>query len=418
MSSLIPAPAAQAPAEKATSALIAGLAGAPASFKAVALGCLNLQDGEFIATLPNGRRLSFGQPNAPVLAEMIIKDYAFARRVLIHGDIGFADGYMAGEWQTPDLSALLCLLSANTERIRKMFRGNLLARAAHMMGHLMRENTRSGARQNILAHYDLGNRFYGLWLDKTMTYSAARFDAAPKGDLTEAQLAKYRAIARHMDLKPGETVLEIGCGWGGFAEVAAKEFGAKVTGLTLSDEQLAFAQARMQRQGLNDLVDLRLQDYRDVQGAFDKVASIEMFEAVGEKYWPAYFGKIHDVLKPGGRAGLQIITIRDDLFESYRSRVDFIQRYIFPGGMLPSVPRLQQEVAQAGLSWKAMDAFGQNYADTLAEWARRFNAAWAEIKPLGFDERFKRLWQFYLSYCEAGFRTARTDVVQVALARD
>lgn len=403
-------------AERATPALIARLK-APASFKACCMASLNLHGGRLVIVLPDGRRLAFGDAEQPVFT-LQVKDYAFARRVLSGGDIGLAEGYMAGEWDTPDLSAILTFLNSNVERIIGVFRGKSpMARVANFLKHFSRENTREGSRKNILAHYDLGNRFYAKWLDGTMTYSSARFDRTQCKDLDTAQLEKYRTLARHIDLKPGEHVLEIGCGWGGFAEVAAREFGARVTGLTISDEQHAFATERMQRAGLTDKVEIRLQDYRDVRGPFDKVASIEMFEAVGEKYWPAYFAKIAEVLKPGGRAGLQIITIRDDLFERYRSRVDFIQRYVFPGGMLPSLQRLDEESSRAGLRRETVDRFGISYAETLAEWGRRFRGAWGEIRPLGFDERFKRLWQFYLSYCEAGFRTGNTDVVQIALAK-
>jgi cyclopropane-fatty-acyl-phospholipid synthase len=402
--------------EKANPAIIAALAGAPASFKAVAFACLNLKNGQMLARLPNGRQWLFGPEGSGPVSHLHIADYGFAKRCITDGDIGFAEGYMAGEWDSPDLAGLLTYLSDNADRIRRIFRGDTLRRFAHWLSHMKRENTLKGSRENILAHYDLGNEFYAAWLDPTMTYSSARFDA-PGQDLSDAQIAKYRAIAQMIDLKPGEHVLEIGCGWGGFAEVAAKEFGARVTGVTLSDEQLAFAQARMQREGLNERVDLRIQDYRVVDGAFDKIASIEMFEAVGEKYWPAYFSKVASVLKPGGRAGLQVITIRDDLFEDYNSRVDFIQRYIFPGGMLPSIGRFKQEVDRAGLKLADMTAFGQSYADTLARWAERFKAAWGEVQKLGFDERFKRMWLFYLGYCEAGFRSQRTDVVQAALVR-
>jgi cyclopropane-fatty-acyl-phospholipid synthase len=282
--------------------------------------------------------------------------------------------------------------------------------------HRRRENTRTGSKRNILAHYDLGNRFYEAWLDRSMTYSSAKFDAQV-ADLESAQQAKYRALAEHLALKPGDHVLEIGCGWGGFAEFAARECGARVTGITISDEQLHYARERMRRAGLESQVEIRSQDYRDVQGQFDKVASIEMFEAVGEKYWPAYFAKIAAVLKPGGRAALQIITIKDELFQHYSGRVDFLQRYIFPGGMLASLERLKEETAKAGLAWRKAEAFGQSYAETLAEWARRFAGKWEDIRALGFDEKFKRLWLFYLGYCEAGFRTGRTNVVQLELTK-
>jgi len=249
-----------------------------------------------------------------------------------------------------------------------------------------------------------------------MTYSSARFER-PGQPLSEAQRNKYASLARQIELGPDNHVLEIGCGWGGFAEFAAREIGAKVTAITISPAQHEFAQRRLFEQGLAERAKVRLVDYRDVEGRFDRVASIEMFEAVGEAYWAGYFRKIHEALSPGGRAGLQIITIRDELFAHYRRRADFIQKYVFPGGMLPSERRLKEETERAGLEWRDIVRFGQNYADTLAEWRDRFDAAWDEIKGLGFDERFRRLWRFYLGYCEAGFRTERTNVVQLSLSR-
>lgn len=401
--------------ERASSLLIASL-DAPASFKAVCFAALNLTEGQLVMALPGGRRLSFGDATAPeTLLE--VKSYAFAKRVISGGDIGLGESFMLGEWDTPHLSAVLTLLSANADRIMKVFRGNPLTRLMNVFGSLSRENTRAGSRRNILAHYDLGNSFYESWLDETMTYSSARFDRAPCASLADGQRAKYRALAETMQLRPGDHVLEIGCGWGGFAEFAATAFGARVTGLTISDEQFAFATARMQRAGLSERVSILKTDYRDIVGQFDRIASIEMFEAVGEKYWPTYFSRIHDLMKPDGRAGLQIITIRDELFEGYRSRVDFIQKYVFPGGMLPSMERLEVVTKAAGLRIDDLQSFGESYADTLAAWNKRFIGAWDRVRPLGFDERFKRLWRFYLSYCEAGFRTRRTDVVQFALSR-
>lgn len=406
-------PSGEAPL-RATSGLVAGLK-APASAKAVLLALLQLKGGSAAIALPDGRVLLFGDGSGPQV-DFRIRSYHFARRVLKNGDIGFAEGLMAGEWESNDLSALLTLLASNVERFTRLLEGGPLGKAVHWLRHLSNANTKSGSRRNILAHYDLGNAFYSAWLDASMTYSSARFDAQVR-DLEAGQRAKYKALAEHLDLKAGDHVLEIGCGWGGFAEFAAREYGARVTGITISDEQLAYARARMEKAGLTDRVEIRRQDYRDVEGQFDKVASIEMFEAVGEKYWPAYFAKIANVLKPGGRAGLQIITIRDELFDTYRKRADFIQRYVFPGGMLASVERLREETTKVGLVWREVEAFGQSYADTLAEWAKRFKAKWTDIHALGFDERFKQLWLFYLSYCEAGFRTGRTDVVQLELAK-
>ena len=390
---------------------------APAAFRtALRVAVENWAVGTLTFVLPSGKPLRIDGKTAGADAVIRIHDYRFIRRALASGDIGFAEGYMAGEWDTPDLSAVLEAFSQNFDRLTALVRGNPLMRAVNGLYHLFHRNDRRGSRKNIHAHYDLGNAFYSRWLDPSMTYSSALYEA-PNQPLDQAQHAKYAALARSIDLGPGQHVLEIGCGWGGFAEFAAKEVGAKVTGVTISQAQYDFARQRLFNQGLTEKADIQLIDYRDVQGRFDRVASIEMFEAVGEEYWPTYFSKIRDVLTPGGRAGLQIITIRDELFASYRSHTDFIQRYVFPGGMLPSEQRLRQETTAAGLAWTGVTRFGQNYADTLAEWARRFEAAWDDIRAEGFDERFRRLWRFYLSYCEAGFRTERTNVIQLGLAR-
>jgi cyclopropane-fatty-acyl-phospholipid synthase len=393
------------------------LADAPMTFRvALRIIAKNWTLGSLTFVLPSGRELFIGGRESGPDARLIVRDFRFMRRALATGDIGFAEGYMADEWDTPDLPALLRVFAANWEKLRRVTMGNPLAWTFNRIRHALRGNTREGARKNIHAHYDLGNAFYERWLDPSMTYSSARYEH-PGQPLEQAQTAKYRSLAQGMGLQAGQSVLEIGCGWGGFAEFAAREVGAKVTAITISEEQFKFAKDRMFRQGLNERADIRFVDYRDVEGEFDRVASIEMFEAVGEHYWPAYFGKIGETLTPGGRAGLQIITIRDEDFEQYRNRADFIQKYIFPGGMLPSEERLKTVTDKAGLAWTGIARFGQDYADTLAEWHRRFDAAWNEIRPLGFDERFRKLWKFYLSYCEAGFRTERTNVVQLSLAK-
>ena len=345
-----------------------------------------------------------------------VKDYSFLRRCLTAGAIGFAEGYMADEWDSPDLAHLLTGFAMNFDRLNVLVEGNPIVRAVNFVMHMLHRNDRQGSRKNIHAHYDLGNHFYSKWLDRTMTYSAAVYDK-PGQPLDQAQHQKYAALARSMALQPGQSVLEIGCGWGGFAEFAAREVGAKVTGITISQEQYDFARKRLFEQGLAEKTEIRLIDYRDVEGQFDRVASIEMFEAVGEAYWPTYFNKVNEVLSPGGRAGLQIITIRDELFGVYRRQADFIQKYIFPGGMLPSETRLRQEIDRAGLDWQSVMRFGQDYADTLAEWAVRFDAAWDDIRKLGFDDRFRRMWRYYLAYCEAGFRTERTDVIQLSVGK-
>jgi cyclopropane-fatty-acyl-phospholipid synthase len=298
----------------------------------------------------------------------------------------------------------------------KMLRGKTWARFASWVMHRLRPNTRKGAKRNISDHYDLGNDFYGEWLDPSMTYSSALFGAGAN-DLEAAQKAKYRKLCQAIDLRPGMSVLEIGCGWGGFAEMAASEFGATVTGITLSREQLAYAQARMEKAGLADRVTLRLQDYRDTRETFDRIASIEMFEAVGEEYWPAYFQTLRNRLTPGGKAGIQVITIADRFFADYRKTADFIQRYVFPGGMLPSPTRLREEVAKANLKITETMWFGKDYAETLSRWQTSFQGAWDRISGLSaqYDTRFKRLWEFYLGYCEVGFTSEFTDVGQIVI---
>jgi cyclopropane-fatty-acyl-phospholipid synthase len=393
------------------------LRAAPAAFRtAVAIARRNWDFGELIFVLPSGRALKVeGRAPGPS-ARLVVRDFRFVSRVLAAGDIGFGEGYMAGEWGTPNLAALLEAFTANFDRLERLVEGNPLVRAINFLAHVFNHNSKAGSRRNIYAHYDLGNAFYARWLDSSMTYSSARYEA-PGQPLAEAQRFKYLSLARQIGLQSDHHVLEIGCGWGGFAEFAAREIGAKVTGVTISRSQFDFARKRLFDLGLAERADIRLVDYRDVEGRFDRVASIEMFEAVGEAYWPAYFSKVREVLSPGGRAGLQIITIRDDLFDVYRSRSDFMRKYIFPGGMLPSERRLRQETARAGLEWREIARFGQHYADTLSDWAGRFEAAWEDIRPLGFDERFRRLWEFYLRYCEAAFRTGRTDVVQLGLQR-
>jgi len=393
------------------------LRGAPSVFRtAFRMLSQSWGEGALEIVLPSGRMLTITGAQPGPACRLVVNDYGFIRRVMTSGAIGFAEGYMAGQWDTPDLPLLLEVFSMNFDRLQRLVVGQPLMRFLHGLMHARRRNTRKGSRHNIHAHYDLGNAFYGEWLDPGMTYSAALY-ASPAQPLAEAQDAKYAALAHSMGLESSHTVLEIGCGWGGFAEFAAREVGARITGVTISQQQYDFARKRLSEQGLADRASIELTDYRDVQGRFDRIASIEMFEAVGEAYWPTYFGKIHDLLVPGGRAGLQIITIKDELFEDYKRQADFIQKYVFPGGMLPSEARLKQEMDRAGLAWQSVTRFGQDYARTLAEWADRFQESWKAIAPLGFDERFRRLWLFYLGYCEAGFRTQRTDVIQVSLGR-
>ncbi|MGF1544870.1 MAG: class I SAM-dependent methyltransferase [Parvularculaceae bacterium] len=373
--------------------------------------------GSLRVVTPNGRTIRFvGREEPEPEATIFVKDFAFARRTALGGDIGFFESYADGQWDTPDLATCLYVFARNADFIADTVAPSPIVLWLQELRHALNRNTKSGSRRNISRHYDLGNGFYEKWLDPTMTYSSARFTDGAE-TLAEAQVAKYRSLAAAIELKPDEKVLEIGSGWGGFAEFAAKEFGARVTGLTISREQFDYARERVFRAGLADKVDFQLVDYRDADGQYDKVASIEMFEAVGREYWPAYFASVHDRLRPGGVAGLQVITIAERMFEHYSRSVDFIQRYVFPGGDLPSPSILKREAEKSGLSWRGDVAFGQDYARTLAEWSRAFVNRWDDIKPLGFDERFNKLWRFYLAYCEAGFRAATIDVGQVAFAR-
>jgi len=377
-----------------------------------------IQAGKLNIVLPDGSQHFFeGREPGPV-ATMIIHDPRMVAKLAFGGCLGLAEGYLEHMWDSPHVTEVLRLGTANEMAFDAMLRGKKWARFASWAMHKLRPNTRKGARRNIAEHYDLGNDFYNQWLDPSMTYSSALF-AGGQTDLGLAQEQKYRALCQALDLRPGMSVLEIGCGWGGFAEMAAAEFGATVTGITLSKEQLAYAQDRVAKAGLADKVTLRLEDYRDTSGKFDRIASIEMFEAVGEEYWPAYFATLRDRLLPGGMAGIQVITIEDRLFPDYRKTADFIQRYVFPGGMLPSPTRLRQEIAAAGLRLGAQTWFGQDYAETLRRWQLSFHAGWDKISGFSaqYDDRFKRLWEFYLGYCEVGFAAGFTDVGQIVVHR-
>ena len=373
-----------------------------------------LQRGTLDVTLPDGRTVRLGGNGPGPTAAMKVHDFAFASRLLRGGDIGIAEAYLRGEWDTPDLTQFLYLFCVNQDWMQTVSIGKPLIRYVQMVRHWFNRNTRRQARRNIYAHYDLGNAFYSAWLDPSMTYSSALFEE-DASDLTSAQNNKYRRLAEAIDLRPGHKLLEIGCGWGGFALTAAKEFGARVTAITVSRAQAEYARARVFREGLAEQVEILLEDYRDVRGRFDRIASIEMFEAVGERFWPVFFTQLRERLAPDGRAGLQVITIADRYFEAYRRDADFIQAYIFPGGMLPASGELARQVKAAGLTVLGELRFGGSYADTLRLWNERFQAAWPSVRELGFDERFRRIWTYYLAYCEAGFRTQATDVVQTVL---
>ncbi len=392
------------------------LAGLPRLVR-LALGfAARIRRGTLDITLPDGRTLRMGGLEPGPAAAMTVHNYGFASRLVNGGDIGIAEAYLNRDWDTPDLTKFLYLFCVNHDLIQAMLENKPLVRVVQMVRHWFNRNTKRQAKRNIYAHYDIGNAFYSAWLDPSMTYSSALFED-DTADLTSAQKNKYRRLAEAIDLRPGQKLLEIGCGWGGFAEYVAKTFGARVVGLTISREQRDFAQKRIQEAGLADKVEIRLQDYRDERDQYDRIASIEMIEAVGEQFWPKYFSQIADRLKAGGLAGIQAITIQDSMFQSYRREVDFIQRYVFPGGMLPSPEVLKTLGDRFGIPVIRERIFGQDYAKTLATWRNNFRSAWPSLKPLGFDDRFRRLWEYYLAYCEAGFLSGNIDVRQVIFAK-
>ncbi len=376
-----------------------------------------LASGRLHVELPSGARFTFG-PGGPEAA-IAFRDWRAFGRLLRGGDIGFAEAYLDRQWDTPDLTALLALLAANRAALDAPLYGSVAGRLLHRLMHALRRNTRAGSRRNIAAHYDLGNDFYSLWLDPGMTYSSALYDAhagAPARSLQSAQHAKYQRILDRIAPAPGSRILEIGCGWGGFAELAAGE-GCHVTGLTLSREQLEFARERLAVAGHGKRAAIEFRDYRDEAGQYDAVVSIEMFEAVGERWWPAYFATLAAALRPGGRAVIQAITIADELFARYRKGSDFIQQYIFPGGMLASPARIRALALEAGFGIEDEFSFGPDYARTLAAWRENFAANDEALRALGFDRRFVRLWEFYFAYCRAGFTSGSTDVMHFTLVK-
>ncbi len=391
----------------------------PAAARRVVGLLQRLQHGTLHVQWPDGRVEQFGTANGAGLnATLHLHSYAPLTQALKSGDIGFAESYIAGEWTTNNLADLLQLLVANRRDMEELIYGNWLGRLFYRVRHLLHRNTRSNSKKNIHAHYDLGNAFYELWLDPTMNYSSAWFDNDRTKPMAEAQTAKVRRALRMVDAKAGDRILEIGCGWGALAELGGLEFGARMSGVTLSHEQLAFANARMQRLGLANTSDLRLQDYRDINdGPYDAICSIEMLEAVGQEYWDTYFQSVARLLKPGGKACVQTITIDDSLFDRYVKSTDFIQQYIFPGGCLPCPREFRAHAERAGL--KVIDelAFGLDYAETLRRWRHQFMADKAQVLQLGFDERFIRIWEFYLAYCEAAFEQHNTDVMQFTLVK-
>ena len=422
--------------------------GAPSAARATLKLLLRLKHGTLTVKLPDGSVQRFGNGQAPQ-ASLHLLNWNVCSAALKSGDIGFAESFIAGDWTTPHLTELLQVFIVNRKEVEDVIYGTWLGRFAYRVKHFFNRNTKANSQKNIHAHYDLGNAFYELWLDSTMNYSSAIFET-PETSMKDAQHAKVRRALRMAQVKPGDRLLEIGCGWGALAEKATQEFEANVVGVTLSTEQLEWANKRMQREGVvkrsadgppqgakaragssavreatsvgAPTYDLRLQDYRDIgkttqDAPFDAICSIEMVEAVGREYWPEYFQTVHRLLKPGGYACIQSIVIADDLFERYLTSTDFIQQYVFPGGCLPCPKAFRAQAAAAGLELVDEFSFGQDYARTLQLWREQFAAQEAHVLQLGFDRRFIRIWEFYLSYCEAAFLEANTDVVQYTLRR-
>ena len=391
--------------------------GTPATARTVFKLLQGLRHGSLTVQLPNGNMQRFGGDALPH-ATLALHNWNVCAAALKSGDIGFAESYIAGDWTTPNLTELLRVLIRNRAEVEAVIYGSWAGRLFYRIKHLLHRNTRANSQKNIHAHYDLGNVFYGLWLDETMNYSSALFNGDMAQPMADAQLAKVRRALTEAAVKPGDRVLEIGCGWGALAEMATTEMGANITGVTLSTEQLAYANARMQRLGVDHRADLRLQDYRDINDApFDAICSIEMVEAVGREYWPTYFGAVSKLLKPGGRACIQSIVIDDAFYDRYIHSTDFIQQYIFPGGCLPCPRVFKQQAEAAGLEVETSFSFGPDYAETLRRWRDRFLAERNAVLANGFDERFVRIWEFYLAYCEAAFDERNIDVVQYTLRK-
>jgi cyclopropane-fatty-acyl-phospholipid synthase len=375
-----------------------------------------LETGTLQVGFPGGAQLTISGTTAGPAGNIRIHQHRALRRVAFGGALGLADAYVDGDWESDDLAATLEFFARNLDGIAGLARPSTALRALTRIIHARRPNTRRGSRRNIMAHYDLGNAFYETWLDPTMTYSAAMFTSQEE-TLETAQRRKFDRLADALHLQPDDRLLEIGCGWGGFAIHAARRYGARVTALTVSPAQARWARQRVAEAGVADRVEIRLEDYRDTTETFDKIASVEMFEAVGERYWPLFFNALRSRLRPGGRAAMQVITIDDKRFDHYRRNPDFIQLRVFPGGMLPSGSVFEAGVRQAGMACLSRHDFGDDYAETLRRWRDAFEESWCEVAKLGFDARFRRLWRYYLSYCEAGFRAGNISVEHISVAR-
>ena len=388
----------------------------PRYFRRIFKILLSLKIGSVEVKLPDERIFRVSGKIDGLNARIDIIDPDCFARLVRDGDIGFMEAYMDGQWSSPDLLSFMDIIFQNFHQLATRFPGVGLVKMYERIRHWLNSNSKRQAKKNISYHYDLGNDFYKLWLDETMTYSSAFFKEKTE-TLSEAQTNKYAQMCDEIGVKEGDHILEIGCGWGGFAEYAAGQRGAKVKGLTISQEQHDFAVERINKAGLSDKVQIVMQDYRDETEQYDGIASIEMFEAVGEKYWPVYFDKVNSCLKSGANATLQIITIPDDRFIDYRNSVDFIQKYIFPGGMLPTETILKNEIKRVGLEYNNTIEFGKSYSETLRQWYGTFNSKWDNISRMGFDNRFRRMWNIYLTSCASAFEFDRTGLVQITMSK-
>jgi cyclopropane-fatty-acyl-phospholipid synthase len=395
---------------------VKGQTGLPRYFATAFEVAGRMRRGRLDFVLADGRRFRVEGPEPGPAAEITVHDDDTFARLVREGDLGFSDAYLEGGWSTPDLQAFMDVIHTGNNAMYDGYPGMALIRAYEKTRFWLQSNSRGQARRNISYHYDLGNEFYQLWLDETMTYSSALFTTGQES-LENAQTLKYASMVDQMGAGPGDHVLEIGCGWGGFAEYAAGVRGLRVTGLTISQAQFDYATDRIAKAGLSDRVEIKLLDYRDETGRYDGIASIEMFEAVGERYWPVYFDSLRERLKPGRHATLQIITVDDGRWKVYKRGVDFIQKHIFPGGMLPAPSVLKAEIARAGLLLKGSVEFGKSYSQTLRRWHEMFNDRWEDVAKLGFDDRFRRMWNFYLTSCAGAFEGGNCDVTQITVTR-
>ncbi len=383
--------------------------------KNIFIKTINIDHGFLLIIFPDNTEFTFGNKKSKIKGKIIIKDWNVLKKIFKSGSVGFAEAYMEEKIFSDNISKVLYIMALNRNSNSQIMYGKKLYNYLNFFRHLLKSNNKSGSKSNISYHYDMGNDFYSLWLDKSMTYSSALFDNK-KYNLEEAQINKYKNLCKVTNICSNKSILEIGCGWGGFAEFAAKSFGSKVTGITLSKQQAEFAKKRMYNAGLNDLVEIRIIDYRDLKEKFDRIISIEMFEAVGEKYWPIFFEKLKNSLKDNGLIGMQLITIKNELYNNYKYNSDFIQKYIFPGGFLPSVNALNKITLEKGLQIDYKKSLSEDYTKTLSIWRENFLKNWINMpKNNKYNDKFKRMWEYYLAYCEAGFKSNNTDVHQITL---